>query len=217
MVAEVVVHVRREVVRLRLAQLADHRRVLVAMVEVERQRLLVVEELGVHRPLAELVPQARADERGTVVGHELIEGKERAAIGIDHEAETLERSGQGTVVSADGGGEPAFVDPASVLAQGEVVVRVQADPAARGAELPGHPGGRQAHDPAARIERAIGRRRRERDVLVCAVRIKRGHVDTLLRPRPGRPGNMEPVCTTCHVATRPPARMAHRSGAHGSC
>ena len=52
LVAEGIVHLRRVVVGLRLADLADLGGILIVLVEVEGQRLLVVEELRVHRPAA---------------------------------------------------------------------------------------------------------------------------------------------------------------------
>ena len=61
-VAAVVVDLGREVVSLRLPQLAHRLRVFVAVVDVMRKRALVVEELGVHWPATVGVPNAVADE-----------------------------------------------------------------------------------------------------------------------------------------------------------
>ena len=69
-VADVVV-LRREVIGLRLAFLADELRLLGALVHVMRNRPHVVEELRVDRPLAVLLPDRLADERRAAVGDRL--------------------------------------------------------------------------------------------------------------------------------------------------
>jgi hypothetical protein len=98
----VVVHVGRVVIRLGLAGLVHQRGFLVGVVHVERQRLLVVEELGVHRPLAVLVEQSRADELALVVGDEIVERQQVATVGVDDEAQPLELAGERAVIGAHG-------------------------------------------------------------------------------------------------------------------
>ena len=68
-----------------------------------------------------------------MVGDELVEGQQ-TAVGVDDQAEAFVRAGLRSVVGTDAGGEPALVDAAAAVAERVVVVGVQADPLAGGAE-----------------------------------------------------------------------------------
>ena len=117
LVAEGVVHVGRVVVGLRLADLADHRGVLVPMVHVEGQRQQVVEELRVHRPAAVSLPRDAPRSIGPMVLDELIE-RDEGSLGVDDETQTLEWPRQWAIVSADRETEPASVHAAAVGPKG---------------------------------------------------------------------------------------------------
>ena len=66
---------RREVVGLGFAFLADELGLLGALVHVQGDRAHVVEELGIDRPLAILLPDSLADEGGAAVGDGLPQGE----------------------------------------------------------------------------------------------------------------------------------------------
>src|SRR5699024_1597452 len=81
-------------------------------------------------------------------------------------AEALERIRQRTVLGADRGREPAFVDAAAVLGEREVVVRVQTKALRGRAERAGNPRRREAGHALASVHDTLERRLRGGDVLV---------------------------------------------------
>ena len=150
-VADVVV-LRREVVALGLAFLADQLRLLGALVHVVRDRAHVVEELRVDRPLLVLVPDRLADERCAALGHRVLQGE--AASPADDVAQAF--VGRAVVVGGRrGGGEPALVDAAAIEAEGVEVVGMQLEPLARLQERARHPAGGEAQQAAVVLERAF--------------------------------------------------------------
>ena len=144
-VADVVV-LRREVVALGLAFLADQLGLLGALVHVVRDRPHVVEELRVHRPAAVLLPDRLADDASRRSPRRPARRVKRSL--ADHAvAQALVRHAA-FVGGLGGGGEPALVNAAAVGAVGVDVVRVQLDAQAGLEERARHPGGRQAQQAA---------------------------------------------------------------------
>src|SRR5690606_1756998 len=99
------------------------------------------------------------------VGDQFVE-RDDAAVGIAHETEAFERVGARAVLGADGAGEPALVNAAAVLAEGEVVVLVQSDATAWRAERTRDPRRRQTEDAACGVHSPLDRRLTGLDVLV---------------------------------------------------
>src|SRR2546422_10637506 len=100
-----------------------------------RQRLLVVEELAIHHPAAELLhdlgPEQLVPAELDGVLEQHLRG--RAVPGLDV-AEPLVRERLRSVVRLGGGSEPALVDAAAMSTERIVVVRVQLEPLPRYAE-----------------------------------------------------------------------------------
>ena len=140
-IAAVVVHLRREVVGLGLAQLAGELGVLVAVMDVVRQRAFVVEELRVHGPAAVLFPESVANDLALEIVDRVAEQNLPgfAAVFEDDETESFVGRGQRPVVGGRRRGEPSLVDAAALAAESVIVIRVQLDPPARHAERTRHP------------------------------------------------------------------------------
>jgi len=139
-VADVVV-LRREIVGLGLAFLADELGLLGALVHVQGDGAHVIEELRIDRPLAILLPDGLADDGGAALGNGLAQGE--ALVAGDAIAQAF--VGDAAFVGGlGGGGEPAFVNAAAVGAVGVGVVGVELDAQAGLEERAGHPGGREA-------------------------------------------------------------------------
>ena len=152
-VADVVV-LRREVVGLRFAFLADELGLLGALVHVQGNRPHVVEELRIHRPLAILLPDGLADDGGAAIRDRLAQREPLFA--DDAVAEAL--VGHATLVGGLGrGGEPALVNAAAVGAVGVGVVGVELDAQARLEEGARHPVGREAQQAAGVSARRLRR------------------------------------------------------------
>ena len=154
--AAVVVELLREVVGLGLALAAHVGGPLVGLVHVERQRLLVVEELAVHHPAAELLhdlgpEQLVAGELDGVLEQHL---RRRAVPGLDV-AEPLVGERLRSVVRLGGGSEPALVDAAAMSTERIVVVRVQLEPLPRYAERAGHPARHEPQDAVALVQSGL--------------------------------------------------------------
>ena len=150
---EVVVHLRREEVRLRLPLLPERRCVVIPVVNVEGQGELVVEEFGVHRPTPVRRPKPVADELRAMVLHEHVERGE-PAVGSHDQADAFKLARERPVVGSHGGRQPTLVDATPPLLEREVVVRVELDPASRGAEGAWDPRRGKADDSAARVQRS---------------------------------------------------------------
>ena len=154
-VGEIVAHVvvlRREVVGLGFAFLADELGLLGALVHVQGNRPHVVEELRVDRPLAILLPDGLADDGGAAVGDRLAQ---REASLADHAvAEAL--VGHAAFVGGLGRrGEPALVNAAAVGAVGVGVVGVELDAQAGLEEGARDPVGREAQQAAGVLQRGF--------------------------------------------------------------
>ncbi len=149
-----VVHLWREVIRLRLPVLPDQTGVFVAVMHVMGQGAHVVEELRVHRPAAMLLPDAFADDAAPVFVDGIAEENllRPPAVLHHHEAQPLMRRGERAVVCGSGRGEPAFVKAAACAAEGVVVVGVELDAASGNAIETRNPGGGEAQDAAALFE-----------------------------------------------------------------
>src|SRR2546426_12828968 len=90
-----------------------------------RNRSHVVEELRIDRPLFVFTPNVFADDRGAAPGDGLLQGE--SLLADDNIAEAL--IGRAILVGGrGGGGEPAFVDPATVQAEGVEVIGVEFQP-----------------------------------------------------------------------------------------
>jgi hypothetical protein len=112
--------------------------VLKHQVHVVKQRVFKVEELGIHRPAAVFFHQLLADKRFAQHVHRFLERELLVAVvGHGHVAHALVGRGQRAVLRANDGGKPALLDGAALNAQRVIVVRVQLQPAAGLAELPG--------------------------------------------------------------------------------
>ncbi len=98
---EVVVHLKGEVVRLWLPRSPDELGHCIRMVDMERERSLIVEELAVHRPPSIGVPQSVSDQSRPEVGHDLVK-RQRLPIRADDETQTLVRTSERAIVSLDG-------------------------------------------------------------------------------------------------------------------
>ena len=149
-----VVVLRREVIALRFAFLADELGILERLVHVMGDRPHVVEELRVDGPLLVAVPDLLADElRGP-----LADGiTQEEPLAVEH-APRQSLVGHAALGGGFGrAGEPPLVDAATVEAVGVVVVGVEADPLAGMEEAPRHPGGRQPEDSLAGGERPVER------------------------------------------------------------
>jgi hypothetical protein len=96
-----VVHLGREVVRLGLADATDERGLFMRVMQVQRQRVLVVEELADDRPGAVPGPQALADEVGAEMADQLVE-RQPFCIWRDYKTERFVRTSQRAVVGAHG-------------------------------------------------------------------------------------------------------------------
>src|SRR5439155_24121780 len=117
-----------EVVRLRLALLAHQRGLGVVLVHVVRDRAQIIEELAVHRPAAEAVPQGTADQPWTFLHYRVGEG-ERLFITMHDPAKAF--IGHASLISGRRRGrEPAFIDAAAVRPVRIVILRGQLDAAA---------------------------------------------------------------------------------------
>ena len=154
-VGEVVVAVvvlRRKVVALRLAFLADELGVVERLVHVVRDRPHVVEELRVDGPLLVAIPDRLPDKLRAPLAHRVAEHESLAA---EH-APGEPLVGHAALVGGFGGaGEPALVDPAAVEAVGVVVVGVEADPLAGVEKTPRHPGGREPEEALPGLQRPV--------------------------------------------------------------
>ncbi len=156
-VGEVVVTVvvlRRKVVALGLALLADELRVVERLVHVVGDRPHVVEELRVDRPLFVAVPDALADELRPSFAHGVAE---QEPLTVEHApGETL--VGNPALVGRLGRArEPPLVDAAAVETVGVVVVGMEADPLAGVEKAPRHPRRREPDDALAGIHRVVER------------------------------------------------------------
>ena len=140
----------REVVRLGLAAAADARGVLVALVQVMRDRPHVVEELAEQVPALlprhhRRAPSSRSPACSTAV----LQQEARPPLQPDV-AEAFVGGRAGAVVGVGGRREPALVDAAAMRAEGVEIVGVQPEAAARVHERAGNPAGFEAEQSAAR-------------------------------------------------------------------
>jgi hypothetical protein len=140
-----VVMLRREVVGLRFAFLADELGLLGILVHVQGNWSHVVEELRVHRPLAILLPDDLADDGGAAIRDRL---PQREAFFADHAVAEALVGHAALVGRLGGGGEPALVNPAAVGAVGVGVVGMELDAQARLEEGARDPVGREAQQAA---------------------------------------------------------------------
>ena len=143
-VADVVV-LRREIVGLGFAFLADELRLRGALMHVVRDRTHVIEKLRVDGPLAVFFPDGFADKRGAGVFDGL---REREAAVADHDV-AQPFVGGAAFVGGDGGGrEPTFVDAAAVQTISVGVIRMQLDAQTGLEERARDPSGREAQQTA---------------------------------------------------------------------
>ena len=164
--AEVVVQLLGEVVALGLAQLAHPGRVLEGQVQVVEQRVLVVEEFGVHGPSAVLLHQLFAHQLRAQHLHGVAQRELLVAVIVHADiGHALVRLGRGAVLGGDGRGEPALGDGAAGHAKGEIVVRMQLQSMPGLAELPRHERREQAQDALALFKGLANDRRVLRGVL----------------------------------------------------
>ncbi len=124
-----VVELRREVVALGLALLADLLRLLVVLVHVAGNGAEVVEELRVDRPALVLRPDRLAHDALALGLHGLAQGEATASV---HDVGEPLVFAAVLVGGLGRGPEPPLVDAPAVGAQRVVVVRMQLQAAARG-------------------------------------------------------------------------------------
>ena len=115
---------RREVVGLGFAFLADQLRLRGALVHVVRDRPHVIEELRVDGPLFVFFPDRGTDECGAGVGHGLLKRKLFVA---DHAPAEAFVPGATLVGRHGGRGKPTLIDAAAVQAVGVGIVGVELD------------------------------------------------------------------------------------------
>ena len=154
-VAEVVIDVvvlRREVVALGLAFLADELGVGRALVHVVRDRPHVVEEFGIDGPAVVFLVHRFADQARAGFGDGVAEQEVLAFEGAEGEPFVPDAAFVGGFGRA---GEPALVDAAAVGPVGIEVAREELDAAAGMQEGARHPGGREAQEAAAFVEGAV--------------------------------------------------------------
>jgi hypothetical protein len=143
-VADVVV-LRREVIALGLAFLADELGLLLRLMHVVRNRPHVVEELRVNRPARILLPNVFAHERCAAIGDSLAQREALSA----HDAVAQAFVRHAAFVGGFGGrSEPAFIDAAAIRAVGVRVVGMQLEAQPRLEKRARHPRGREAEQSA---------------------------------------------------------------------
>ena len=168
------VELRREVVRLRLALLADLGGLGAVLVHVVGDRPHVVEELAVDRPALVLRPDRRADEALALDLDGLAEGEGALALVYDV---TQPLVGGGVFVGGHRRrAEPALVDPPALRAEGVVVLRPKFDALAGHEERARHPGRGEAQD-------ALGGLERLAHVGVVRLRVRRQDLGSVLGGR----------------------------------
>ena len=142
----IVVELDREEIRFRLAHLVHELRMLLSVMDMVRERTLVVEELGVHGPAVVRVPEARADDGPLQLADRVPQGHflRPRTVFHDDEAQALVRACLWAVVSRRGRREPPLVDASAVAAQRVIIGGMELDSSARNAEGARHPVGRQA-------------------------------------------------------------------------
>ena len=138
------IELRREVVRLRLALLANERGLGVVLMHVMRDGAKVVEELAVHRPALIALPNGRPHESRPFEVDGFLECEDPFPLG-NYVTQSLVRGSAGV------GGrrrrpKPALVDAASMASQRIKVLRCQLNPLTRHKKRPRHPCGRQTQN-----------------------------------------------------------------------
>ena len=151
----VVVDLRGEEVHFRLAGLTGQSGMLVALVDMMRQRAEVIEELGIGGPSVIFVPEELADHVRAKLGNHLAQQHFFAVVCAHDIGQALVVRGAGAVFRVRRGGEPALVNAAARKAQRVVIIRMQLDPAARTAEGTGNPRRRQTENAFALLQELL--------------------------------------------------------------
>jgi len=136
---------------------ADKRGELLRLMQMMRQRVAVVEKLGIHRPLAVLAPHLVAQQRRTQFGHDIEQQHlvRCVALCVDDIAQPLVGRGQRAVVGLRRRREPAFIDAAAVGAERIIVARVKLDASPRNTKRTRHPRRRQSQNPFACLKGGV--------------------------------------------------------------
>ena len=184
--AGMIVELRREVIGFRLALAAHPPGVLLAKMEVQEQRGVVIEILRIHWPRAVLLFQRRTDDVGAKLSDGVLEQKRvLAPPGRIDVAHALVGRRQRTVHRRDHRREPALLDGAARRAERIIVVGMQAQALAGRREAAGHEHRRETQHPLAFIESVSDLSRRNQSDLLVSISVWLGAAYARSSRRPG--------------------------------
>src|SRR5690606_22121198 len=141
-ITTVVVDLRWEIIRFRLAFLTDFGGVLIVVVNMMGQRSHVIKKLGIHRPTFILFPEPLTDYGAFELVHYISKSHHFGLSPVFHDDHTQPFiiSGKRAILCRSGRRKPPFIDPTALTAQYIIIIRMQLDATTRHAKGPGYPG-----------------------------------------------------------------------------
>ena len=129
--AVVIVQLRRIIIAFGFAEPADRSGLFKRQMHMMKQRNIIIEKFGIHRPSAVFLQQLHADRLRAELRHRVAERKFiHRIVGRRNIAHALVGSGKRAVVRRDYGRKPALLDGTAARAQREIIVGMQLQPMA---------------------------------------------------------------------------------------